>query len=992
MKKLFVSLFLLLSLYVSAQIHQKNPTWFDFTGSVKLSGTASLPQDTFAIPTNLQSIRWSAMKGDSSYYWSPYQLKWVLQNSGGGTPIAYLDSVYGSHTGVQGHTISFFYKNSSLKWQPAFWSDTVRFMGNSWAIEHYYAGTAYPTQITTYYVVVKQLVGADGDDGIDLVKRAYTTIRGISDSTNTVVSLAFIDMLGTTIGGNPIGASYYGQDSIGKIMKKAAGSYRAFMANYYLDDWHPFHSLTPTSGTFTPVIDSLFPKSAQVGDSAVVGQGLYTILKPAGKRNMVIGFYNGDNLRYTLGTIKAYARGKLIKTVRTSVDATNNSGGGNTQYLPYGLSYDAIVLNNLPSDTCTISIEGSVDSTYLDYYGYLKNPEETKKPLYILNCAYISETYTAGLWLLKNKNVDSLNLALNSAVKEFDDYRVFIVDVNSNFNIADYNSDVAHPGATGNNKVFGFFANNVLKTSPQNGITPWDTSGTTGMLANYVRNLSGNTYYIPVYKDGRTIGASTIYRDPATGNFGFGNTSPASKIDISGAITVRGLIYGGTNYSSGYSTIWDMSAYSGYPNARMYFSDNANHYFNYTSLAGYGFAPQAVGFDNGIVVSSYNAGYSSFGPKITFGLNSTGVAMFDSLGHLTLRSDGSLTYSSWSAYQLDVYGKSKFRDYIELAHLTSNPTANSGSMWYDSTTHKFKGWRNGVALNFLQEGDATLGSSGSTLLGPHLFVDSIDVNTDSLYTDIPDWDYLAGRYLNGYGQWSQLNTDSITEGSVHQFFTNARARAAVSGTTNRISYNSSTGVFDIDAAYVGQTSITTVGTIASGTWHGSVIDPTYGGTGVNNGSKTITLSGNTIIGSSTHTVQFTTTANTNVTLPSSGTLGTQAGYETFTNKRITPRYTASTAISTLSPDISVANIDYATGLTGTLTINAPVGTPTSGERWSVYIKDNGTSRTLTWNSAFVGSTDLALPTATTAGKGQWDDFIYNHVESKWQLVGETKGY
>ena len=55
---------------------------------------------------------------------------------------------------------------------------------------------------------------------------------------------------------------------------------------------------------------------------------------------------------------------------------------------------------------------------------------------------------------------------------------------------------------------------------------------------------------------------------------------------------------------------------------------------------------------------------------------------------------------------------------------------------------------------------------------------------------------------------------------------------SVSGTLNRIT---STGgqnpVIDIDAAYVGQTSITTLGTVTTGTWNGTAIGPTFGGTG-----------------------------------------------------------------------------------------------------------------------------------------------------------------
>ena len=55
---------------------------------------------------------------------------------------------------------------------------------------------------------------------------------------------------------------------------------------------------------------------------------------------------------------------------------------------------------------------------------------------------------------------------------------------------------------------------------------------------------------------------------------------------------------------------------------------------------------------------------------------------------------------------------------------------------------------------------------------------------------------------------------------------------SVSGTANRItSTGGTTPVIDIDATYVGQTSITTLGTIATGTWNGSTIDVSHGGTG-----------------------------------------------------------------------------------------------------------------------------------------------------------------
>jgi hypothetical protein len=58
--------------------------------------------------------------------------------------------------------------------------------------------------------------------------------------------------------------------------------------------------------------------------------------------------------------------------------------------------------------------------------------------------------------------------------------------------------------------------------------------------------------------------------------------------------------------------------------------------------------------------------------------------------------------------------------------------------------------------------------------------------------------------------------------------------ASVSGTLNRItSTGGANPVIDISASYVGQTSITTLGTVTTGTWNGTVIGAIYGGTGLN---------------------------------------------------------------------------------------------------------------------------------------------------------------
>lgn len=88
----------------------------------------------------------------------------------------------------------------------------------------------------------------------------------------------------------------------------------------------------------------------------------------------------------------------------------------------------------------------------------------------------------------------------------------------------------------------------------------------------------------------------------------------------------------------------------------------------------------------------------------------------------------------------------------------------------------------------------------------------------------------------------------------------------------------------------------------------TVLAGAYGGTGVANTGKTITVSGNTTIGSSTHTVAFATGANTSVTLPSSGTLATLAGTEALTNKTIN------------GSNNTITNVSLTSGVTGTLPV------------------------------------------------------------------------
>lgn len=91
----------------------------------------------------------------------------------------------------------------------------------------------------------------------------------------------------------------------------------------------------------------------------------------------------------------------------------------------------------------------------------------------------------------------------------------------------------------------------------------------------------------------------------------------------------------------------------------------------------------------------------------------------------------------------------------------------------------------------------------------------------------------------GGSQWKVNTPDPITLGVTNLTINQWGASGTVyTGTTNRITVTG--GTIDIAATYVGQTSITTLGTVTTGTWTATDIAVADGGTGASNaaGAKT----------------------------------------------------------------------------------------------------------------------------------------------------------
>lgn len=181
-------------------------------------------------------------------------------------------------------------------------------------------------------------------------------------------------------------------------------------------------------------------------------------------------------------------------------------------------------------------------------------------------------------------------------------------------------------------------------------------------------------------------------------------------------------------------------------------------------------------------------------------------------------------------------------------------------------------------------------STGSIISGVTMTLGS-DANYDIYYRNSSG---ILTRLANGTtGQLLTATTASApswispTSGgtvTTISVVTNQGVSGVVANPTTTPAITLSLGALTGVASFNGLVITANTGVITSGTWNGSLVIGTYGGTGVNNGTKTITLGGNLAITGAFDTTLASGFTGT-ITLPTAtATLATLALSETFTNK------------------------------------------------------------------------------------------------------------
>lgn len=95
---------------------------------------------------------------------------------------------------------------------------------------------------------------------------------------------------------------------------------------------------------------------------------------------------------------------------------------------------------------------------------------------------------------------------------------------------------------------------------------------------------------------------------------------------------------------------------------------------------------------------------------------------------------------------------------------------------------------------------------------------------------------------------------------------------------------------------------------------------------------------------------------------------------------------------TINADTTDIATQANTQAVGTLTINAPTGTPYNGQRLIFRLLSTNI-QTLSWNAIFQWSSDLGA-TAYSSGSSKYDywGFMYNSTAAKWQVVAKVQGF
>jgi len=98
-----------------------------------------------------------------------------------------------------------------------------------------------------------------------------------------------------------------------------------------------------------------------------------------------------------------------------------------------------------------------------------------------------------------------------------------------------------------------------------------------------------------------------------------------------------------------------------------------------------------------------------------------------------------------------------------------------------------------------------------------------------------------------------------------------------------------------------------------------------------------------------------------------------------------PSVTTAASTATLTVNCDTTDQACLTAQAAALTVAAPTGTASNGQKLTLRFKDNGVARAITWNAVF-RDMGAGKPTTTTISKTMYVGCIYSAADSTWDIV------
>ena len=392
-------------------------------------------------------------------------------------------------------------------------------------------------------------------------------------------------------------------------------------------------------------------------------------------------------------------------------------------------------------------------------------------------------------------------------------------------------------------------------------------SGSSGIITTTAQTISGNkTFNDIIVVSGLGVSSDATFRSTVDVYGGLGVTG---AVTLRSTLAVNGIIsvFNTTNASS--TSTGSLVVSGGVGIGGTVYTNNLYVLGSTTLANALSITNGGTGTTNGSITGSGALTFTSGGTNTNINLIPNGTGTVDvSNKRITSLATPTNAYDAVTKAYVDQIAQGiNYHDHVEAATTAGlGATYQNGVLGVGATLQASPaaGWSTSYSDGvILTVGDRILvknqSGAGVTIQNGIYIVSQ--TTSPWVLTRSSDYDNsIAGSVGPGDTVWVAFgNTLQYTTWTQTSFGTGNSSGGILIG-TDPISYIQTAGagsyngdgstisisgsIISIAAGYVGQTSITTLGTISTGSWNGSVINPQYGGTGASNFTSNGVLYGN----------------------------------------------------------------------------------------------------------------------------------------------------